>query len=110
MSKIFKEQRAKANIIVLHPEHHAEYYRKDSPVTLADLKHLLGDCYVELVPIEWRGKAAQMFIDEEGKLKNLPFNYEATVLYHVTLIAKGISVADYIAGSAVILLDNAQAE
>lgn len=61
------------------------------------LTHVLRDGYIELVRLPGVG---ELWIDEEGKLKNLPINEIATTLFQ---ICNG--PYDVIVGTAVLILD-----
>ena len=65
-------------------------YIDDKQPTLKKLQEMVGG-YIQIVEVE--GK--QIIMDEEGKLKDKPVNYEATELWNVGY--------DHIAGDAVVL-------
>lgn len=49
--------------------------------TLDQMRDLIGGGYVELVRVLWEDKPTQMFVDEEGLIKALPYNARATEIY-----------------------------
>ena len=77
--------------------------------TLAWLKAQV-DGYIEIVrlnaPQAGFGKGTQMIVNEEGKLRELPVNILATVLYRQTAVNNGWDPnADVICGDVVLLTD-----
>ncbi|KAK3243541.1 hypothetical protein CYMTET_46799 [Cymbomonas tetramitiformis] len=58
----------------------------DGPFDLQRLRALLGDCdMVQMVPVidddEWAESELVLWVDEDGRNKNLPSNAEATDVY-----------------------------
>jgi len=49
-------------------------------LSLESLQKEVGG-YIELVRVIIEGEECTMYINEEGKVYNLPFNHEATILY-----------------------------
>ena len=47
--------------------------------SLSELKQAIGGGYVEVVSLD---RDTYLVVDEEGLLKNLPYNYTATKLYN----------------------------
>ena len=56
---------------------------RDTPPTREEAKQILGNgCeYVELVSVLFKGKPAQMLVDEDFQAKDLPTNWDATDIY-----------------------------
>lgn len=52
--------------------------------TLAELQAAIGGGYIEAVP----GTNGRVYCDEEGRLKDLPFNVSASVKYGRRLVGK----------------------
>lgn len=69
--------------------------------TLDELRALIGG-YLEVVRLS---PGHMMLLDEEGKLKHLPYNLVATVL-----AAPSLFPGDYIAGTAVVMTDEEMGE
>ena len=65
---------------------------------LAELQRLVGG-WIERVKVQVDGELADMIVNEEGRLRNLPLNREASILYWT-----GRLTADPIVGDAVVLL------
>lgn len=61
---------------------------------LSELQRLVGG-YIEILRIGSLGNSMRMVVNEEGKLKDLPCNYKASLLYNVA--------DDYISGDAFIV-------
>jgi hypothetical protein len=82
---------------------------RDGPPTLQDLYEWIGHgCRtVEFIPMRCgdRLEPTQMFIDEEGKLKGLPVNHLATILWHGWLAHLKTRPHDVIVGVAVLLTE-----
>lgn len=70
--------------------------KNNSDFELEELYPHIGRCYLEVVYLK---NNKIMIIDEEGKLKNLPFNKIATEIAHKD---EAIYDVDYIAGNVVI--------
>lgn len=64
-----------------------------------DLEFLQGQVggYIELVTLD----GAQLFVNEEGKIKGLPVNLQATEVFHFG----GGNPEDYIVGDAVVVTE-----
>jgi hypothetical protein len=54
---------------------------KKKELSLEQLQKLVGG-YIELVHVKYKGRRYEAYVNEEGKLKNMPFNPKATALYH----------------------------
>lgn len=50
--------------------------------SLEELKEFIGGGYVEAVWLHGEYEGFVLFVDEEGILKNLPYNYEASELMY----------------------------
>ena len=74
-------------------------YKKE---TLEQLQGWVGG-YIECVRVRFAGRIRDVWINEEGLLKNLPVNQEATNLYEATL---GCSLKNPLVGDVVIILPN----
>ena len=70
---------------------------KEMPITLANLQEAVGG-YIETVKFEFGSYSFLMVVNEEGKIKDLPFNLCATKLYN-----RYRTPADPIFGDVVIL-------
>jgi hypothetical protein len=60
------------------------------------------DGWLEHVSVLFKGKHRDMFVDEEGLLKHLPFNQEATRIYWA---ASGATRGSPIVGTAILFPD-----
>jgi hypothetical protein len=90
---------------------------EDKP-TLPVLKAAIGGGYLELIPrftsIEHQGELCNCvaFCDEDGKMKDLPVNERATILWHQALQRTGHPgllmpmgrLADYLVGQIAIVI------
>jgi Domain of unknown function (DUF3846) len=87
-------------IEIIRPGHPGEVY--DGEATLAFLKEIVGG-YIEVVYLIDRVKdrlAYHLVLNEEGKLKDLPYNQVATMLCHAYA---AIDPNDWIVGTVVLL-------
>lgn len=68
------------------------------------IEPLLDGAWLEHVSVLYRGQRTDMFVDEEGLLKNLPLNPLATKIYHTIGHAKGMDMAGAspIVGTAIV--------
>lgn len=69
---------------VLYPNGTENAIRKSEEPSYDELRSYLNGGYVEVVWVLHNGKRAQLIVDEEGSLKNLPFNPKATAIYRAT--------------------------
>lgn len=69
------------------------------------LKEAINGGYLEHIPFfdSFDGYRAIAFCDEDGKLKALPYNYMATILWHVELDKNGVPTDDVLRGPVVIV-------
>ena len=73
----------------------------DKPIPLKDLQKAVGG-YIQIVPMfeKYKSKACIAFINEEGKLDDLPLNVHATLLWETQV---GNLQGDYIVGDMIIV-------
>jgi hypothetical protein len=76
-------------------------YIDDVKPTLKEMQEFVGG-YIEVI---YLNKKSMMVIDEEGKIKDKPINYEATEIAHGN---EAIFNTDYISGDAMVLSGNAR--
>ena len=76
-------------------------YIDDVEPTLKEMQEFVGG-YIEVI---YLNKKSMMVIDEEGKIKDKPINYEATEIAHDN---EAIFNTDYISGDAMVLSDDAR--
>ena len=69
---------------VLYPNGTELAIRRSKEPEPKELRTFLNGGYVEVVWVLHNGKRAQLVVDEEGHLKNLPFNSNATAIYRAT--------------------------
>jgi len=68
--------------------------------TLERLQELVGG-YIEPITVKLGGKLLRAYVDEDGKLKGLPVNPQATELYYAAVPeARGY---DFLVGNVVVL-------
>jgi hypothetical protein len=77
-------------------------YSNDKEPTGKELREMVGG-WLEMVNVIYEGRQCQAIINEEGKLNNLPVNYEATSMYHSYLHENGYHVDDVIVGNIAIM-------
>lgn len=85
-------------LVTIHPDGERSERRYEKRPTLEDLQAAVGG-YVEHVKVKYKGKIRDAYVNEDGKLKNLPFNEAATGYY---IEAHRGFVVDYIVGPLVI--------
>ena len=84
--------------------------------TLDDIKSAIGGGHIELVSTfnafrhEGNYFACAVFCDEEGKIKQLPVNKYATVLWANILRCEYSEMLDYIAGDIAIVFGDSEFE
>lgn len=67
-------------IIIKPNEENVEVIERDKPFELEELQELVGG-YIEVVPQwTWRDGHKLMVVNEEGLIKDLPYNVKATDL------------------------------
>lgn len=91
-------------LIVILPNGTAVALDAKDPITLEELQFMVGG-YIETVPTlnlpEMNGRRIIMVVNEEGKLKNLPRNSQATLV-------AAIRADDYIVGRAVLCKEDGE--
>lgn len=98
-------------ITVFLPGRMEETFERDIPVepeydVLREICDRAFDGFIEHVTVWYKNNYTDMFVDEEGRIKGLPRNEKATVIYHENVkVHCGVtdtSGMDYIAGGAVL--------
>ena len=79
---------------------------KDKHPTLKELQEFVGG-YIE---VAYAPNGDQIIMDEEGKLKNKPINWEATELWLGKKSIEDFPIHDYIVGDVIILSGKAKLE
>ena len=103
-----------ANIILIPEQGIKKYWHRDDELPLEEAYELSGidHGYIQLLEVELNGKKAQMLIHEEGKIRGLLFNEEASHIFWESQAASEsiipLSVFDFIVGPVLILLDEAK--
>lgn len=87
-------------MIVIHPDGSKVFSSLDKAPSLAQLRKAIGGGFIELVPnfSKYAGQPCVAFCDEEGKIKGLPENEEASRLWG--------EMQDYLAGPVVIVISD----
>ena len=96
---------------VYRPDSHTpEHLELNGEPDLAVLKNAIGGGWLEAIPHwnRYEGKPAVAFCDEEGKMKGLPFNRTATVLWHKQLKGTVPSLRDMLVGAVLVVTGDEQ--
>ena len=78
------------------------FYNDDESPSGSELREMVGG-YLELVNVIFENRTCQAIINENGKLDNLPVNYEATRMYRNWLNENGFHADDVIVGNMAIM-------
>lgn len=91
-------------VLTLKPDGGEIAVNYDKPVPLDDLQKGV-EGWIEIVPDfdTYGGKPAVAFVNEEGKLKGLPFNAKATDLWAAALGMNPNDIGDEIVGNMLIV-------
>jgi hypothetical protein len=71
--------------IIIHRPDGMEMRKASAPPTNKELSEIVGG-FPELVHVLYRGKRAQMFVNEDGHRLGLAPNIEATRIYHAASV------------------------
>ena len=84
-----------------HSEQTIEYDEGKEP-TLEELQEWVGG-YIEVIKMIHDDRECMGIINEEGKLKDLPFNLNATVEYHEWMRRREFELDDVIVGNCAVM-------
>lgn len=62
---------------------------ENRPPTLEQLQKLVGG-YIERIPVFWEGAPADLIVNEEGLLRQLPENKHASIIAHQRIVGDAV--------------------
>lgn len=95
----------RGKLITLHVDGHVTTLELDRRATYDEIKSAIGGGLLESVPYleTYYGVPCWAVCDEEGKIKNLPYNHQATYFWWLSL-GKPARMDDVLCGDVVICI------